>query len=136
MQDLGEDIFSEPKQSATLANASMVLATTPIDSPTSCVITVACYSISPPENSPKHFYSYSRPCRVFVWWRRRKISPGHVTNYSYELKFSQVGHTLNEILQLLLYSTSKEESKVIVWPCCKSDLQSTGCHQSTLEMYL
>ena len=42
VQDLGEDFFYEPKQSAT-----MVLATTPIDSPTSCVITVACYSISP-----------------------------------------------------------------------------------------
>ena len=118
VQDLGEDVFSEPKQSATLAYASMVLATTPIDSTTSCVITVSCYSISPPENSPQIFLFLFPPLQSFcLVVETKNFSGSYVTNYSDELKFSQVGHTLNEILQLLLYSTSKEESIVIVINC-------------------
>ena len=52
VQDLEEDVFSEPKQSATLAYASMVLATTPIDSLNSCVITMSHVTLSLPKTPP------------------------------------------------------------------------------------
>ena len=71
-----------------------------------------------PENSPQTFLFLFPPLQSFcIVVETKNFSGSYVTNYSDELKFSQVGHTLNEILQLLLYSTSKEEFKVIVINC-------------------
>ena len=56
MQDLGEDIFSEPKQSATPADASKVLALTPINTPTQLPVSLPSHVTPSLPNTPPNIF--------------------------------------------------------------------------------
>ena len=56
MQDLGEDIISDHKQSATPADASMILATTPIDSPTQLPVSLPSHVTPSLPNTPPNIF--------------------------------------------------------------------------------